>query len=323
MKIRPPHPAPPTGASGLPNLDNFDYEATGTHRTDTQVLAPASTRRKPSRAVLTIVEGADAGRMVALDKPEIVIGRASECALVLPDPGVSRRHARVLVRDDGLVLEDLESKNGTFVDGRSVRSQKLEIGDVFFIGPAVKIRLSMMESSEERLAHQLYDSSMRDALTNTFNRRYFIQRLSTEVAFAVRHATPISVAILDLDHFKKVNDTYGHPAGDRLLQSVARTIAKSLRSEDVLARVGGEELAVLLRGTGMKDALVVAERIRGAVAATSILVEGDEVRATVSIGLASSGELSGNCTHDALIALADQRLYDAKSAGRNRVRGGE
>jgi diguanylate cyclase (GGDEF)-like protein len=322
MKIRPPQ-APPPGSSGLPNLDNFDYEATGTHRTDTQILAPASTRRRPARAVLTIVEGADAGRMVALDSAEILIGRASECALVLPDPGVSRKHARVLVRDDGLVLEDLDSKNGTFIDGRSVRSESLEIGDVFFIGPSVKIRLSMMESSEERLAHQLYDSSMRDALTNTFNRRYFVQRLSTEVAFAVRHATPLSVAVLDLDHFKRVNDTYGHPAGDRLLQSVARTVARSLRSEDVLARVGGEELAVLLRGTGMRDAVLVAERIRLAVAATSILVEGEEVRATVSIGLASTTELERGGSHDALVTLADERLYEAKSAGRNTVRGGQ
>jgi diguanylate cyclase (GGDEF)-like protein len=220
------------------------------------------------------------------------------------------------------MLEDLNSKNGTFIDGRSVRLEKLEIGDVFFIGPSVKIRLAMMESSEERLAHQLYDSSMRDALTNTFNRRYFVQRLSTEVAFAARHATPISVAILDLDHFKKVNDTYGHPAGDGLLQSVARTIVRTLRSEDVLARVGGEEMAVILRGTAMHDAMIVAERIRRAVASTTIEVEGAVVRATVSIGVASFNELKGNGTHEGLIALADERLYSAKSAGRNTVRGG-
>ncbi len=323
MKIRPPlHPLPAPGASGLPNLDNFDYEATGTHRTDTQLLAPASTRRGPGRAVLTIVEGADAGKMLPLDKPEVVIGRGADCALVLPDPGVSRRHARVLVHPDRLVLEDMGSKNGTFIDGKAIRQQVLEVGESFYIGPSVKIRLSKMEASEERLANQLYDSSMRDALTNTFNRRYFIQRLSTEVAFAVRHSAPMSVAILDLDHFKRVNDTYGHPAGDRLLQAVARTVSRSLRSEDVFARVGGEELAVLLRGTGMRDAMVVAERIRAAVANTTILADGDVVKATVSIGVAAAAELSGSCTHDALIGLADERLYAAKAAGRNTVRGG-
>lgn len=321
MKIRTPQEAPPTGQSGLPNLDNFDYEATGTHRTDTQMMTPASTRRKPARAVLTIVEGADAGRMVACDK-EIVIGRASDCALVLPDPGVSRHHARVVTRGDRLVLEDLESKNGTFVDGRSVQTHELEMNDVFFIGPSVKIRLSVMEASEERLAHQLYDSSMRDALTSAFNRRYFVQRLSSEVAFAVRHSAPISVLVLDLDHFKKINDTYGHPAGDRLLQAVTRAVMKSLRSEDVLARVGGEELAVLLRGTAMREAMIVAERIRTSVAETSILAEGEEVKATVSIGVAAAAELEGKCTHDALVALADSRLYEAKNAGRNTVRGG-
>ena len=321
MKMRLP-PAPPMGPSGLPNLANFDYEATGTHRTDTQVLALASTRRDPGRAILTIVEGADAGRMVALDQPEILIGRASDCTLVLPDPGVSRKHAHVLVKKENqLLLEDLGSKNGTFIDGKAIRTHMLEVGDVFFIGPSVRIRLAVMEASEERLAHQLYDSSMRDALTSAFNRRYLVQRLSTEVAFAVRHSTPISVVVLDLDHFKKVNDTYGHPAGDRLLQAVTHAVARSLRSEDVLARVGGEELAVLLRGTGMRDALIVAERIRSAVASTSILVENEAVRATVSIGVASAAELQ-NCTHEALMTLADERLYAAKAAGRNTVRGG-
>lgn len=321
MKQGTPNTAFRAGKSGLPNLDTFDFEHTSTRQTDTSVSAPASTRRMPARPVLTIVEGAEAGNVVAVDREEVLIGRSADCAVVLPDTGVSRRHARVVVRGEELVLEDLSSKNGTFVDGESVTSRRLQIGDVFHVGPNVKIRLSMMDESEERLARQLYDSSMRDALTGVFNRRYFVQRLVTELAFAVRHKTPLTVIMIDLDHFKKVNDTYGHLAGDKLLSAVSAAIGSSLRSEDVLARVGGEEFAILLRGTDHPEGLIVAQRIRRAVEATSVDVSGRQVRITISGGVASASDLREALTYEALLELADRRLYEAKAAGRNAVRG--
>ena len=321
MKYVTPSTAFKPGKSGLPNLDSFDFEHTSTRQTDTNVAPPASTRRGAERPVLTIVDGADAGRVIAVDKTEIVLGRAADCGVVLPDTGVSRKHARVVVREHDFLLEDLSSKNGTFIDGEAVTSRSLAVGDTFFVGPNVKVRLSMMEESEERLARQLYESSMRDALTGVFNRRYYLQRLASEIAFAVRHKTPLSVVMLDLDHFKNVNDSHGHPAGDRLLARVAEAVSASLRSEDVLARVGGEEFAVLLRNTDHREALIVAERVRAAVAGASTTVGERVVSTTVSAGVASASDLTGPASHEGLLALADERLYKAKAAGRNAVRG--
>jgi diguanylate cyclase (GGDEF)-like protein len=317
MKKAPQDDAPRLGSTGLPNLDTFDYEATGTRNTETSVAAPASTRRLAANPVLTIVEGNDAGRVVRVDRDELVIGRAPECDIVLFDTGVSRKHASVQRRGADIVLSDLGSKNGTFVDGEAVSVRRLSMNDVFHVGPNVRIRLSMLDEAEEKLARQLYDSSMRDALTRTFNRRYFSQRLETEIAFAARHKTDLSVIAFDVDHFKALNDTHGHAAGDEALSEIARAVQGMLRSEDVLARVGGEEFAILLRGVSPGDAVICAERVRAAVERVQLSFEGVPVRVTVSLGVAALSE----GREESLVKLADGRLYEAKRAGRNCVRG--
>lgn len=317
MKKAPKHETPSVGSTGLPNLDTFDYEATGTRNTETYAAAPASMRRLAANPVLTIIEGNDAGRVLRVDRDEIVIGRAPECEIVLFDTGVSRKHASVERRDGEIVLRDLGSKNGTFVDGESVSVRRLSMNDVFHVGPNVRIRLAMLDEAEEKLARQLYDSSMRDALTRTFNRRYFSQRLETEIAFATRHKADLSVVAFDVDHFKALNDTHGHAAGDEALQKVARAVQSMLRAEDVLARVGGEEFAILLRGVSPADAMICAERVRAAVERILMSFGGVSVRITVSLGVASLSE----GRQESLVKLADERLYAAKHAGRNCVRG--
>ncbi len=304
------------GSSGLPNLDNFDYEATSTRQTETSHVAPASSRRA-SRAMLVVVAGADAGRIIPFERKEIVIGRATTCELVLPDPGVSRRHARVLRRGSTVFLEDLHSKNGTFLDGTEVTRRELSPEDMFQIGPNVVIRLTMMTDIEAHLARQLYDSSVRDPLTQVFNRRYFFERLRGELAYAERHKVAVSLVVVDFDHFKQLNDTFGHPAGDAVLKDGAKRMLLSLRSEDVLARIGGEEFAIVLRAISHPDAITCAERVRRAIeqgpAPTSI---------TISAGVATTDELApGEFTPEALFEVADKRLYEAKSEGRNRVVG--
>lgn len=310
----------PRGTSGLPNLDNFDYEVTSTRQTETNVIEPSSSRRS-ARMTLAVLAGSDAGRIVPLGPELTSIGRATSCDLVLPDTGVSRKHASIRVGDSGWILEDLGSKNGLFIDGEKIHSRVLRDGDAFQVGPHVVVRLARMTDVEERLARQLYDSSMRDALTQTFNRRHFNECLRSETAFAVRHATPLSVLALDFDHFKRINDTLGHAAGDAVLKQGAHRILSTLRSEDVLARVGGEEFAVVLRGTSRTAAVACAERVRAAVAAAPMLVTGaDNLVVTVSVGVASLDEVASRAM-DALTALADERLYAAKRAGRNRVQG--
>jgi two-component system, cell cycle response regulator len=317
---KPPTPNPPIGASGLPNLDNFDYEVTSTRQTETGIVEPASSRRS-ARMTLGVLAGSDAGRIVPLAAEVTLIGRATSCNLVLPDTGVSRKHASIRAVADGFLLEDLGSKNGLFMDGEQIRTRILRDGDAFQVGPHVVVRLARMTDVEEKLARQLYDSSMRDALTGTFNRRHFGDRLRGEVAFAHRHAAPLSLLTIDFDHFKNINDTHGHSAGDAVLKQGAHRIMSTLRSEDVLARVGGEEFSVILRGISHDAALACAERIRAAVAAAPVLVpRSAAVTMTVSLGVASFDEVAAK-TVEGFIELADERLYAAKRAGRNRVHG--
>lgn len=161
-----------------------------------------------------------------------------------------------------------------------------------------------------------------DPLTGVNNRRFFDQRLQEEVARARRHAVPLSCLLLDIDHFKNINDTYGHPLGDRVLIDAAAMMRAQLRGSDLLARYGGEEFAALLTHTNGKDALDIAERIRSAIAEHEFLTaENSSLRVTISIGIATlqhaGDDLSSECAQ--LVASADHALYAAKHGGRNRV----
>jgi diguanylate cyclase (GGDEF)-like protein len=189
---------------------------------------------------------------------------------------------------------------------------------VIQLGPRVVFRYSVTDSGEERILRQLYESSVKDSLTGAFNREYFGERLKAEVAYAKRHGLSLSLVMMDLDHFKNVNDTHGHPAGDAVLAASVGAIARSLRGEDVLARYGGEEFVVILRGIPLSGAEGVGERLRGTVEKTKIQHEGTIIECTVSVGCASL-RCTESLTAEALVAIADRRLYLAKRSGRNRV----
>lgn len=303
------------GPSGLPRLDDFEQDVTTTRQTDTDVNAGPASSRASARAMLTVVAGGDAGRVVSLNSDETVIGRGSSCHLMLPDEGVSRKHASVRRRGGAYYLADLASKNGTYIEDERIVIREITPDVAFRLGPNVVVRLSLMTAAEARLATQLYESSVRDPLTQCFNRRYLFERLRSELAYSERHRTLVSLVVFDFDNFKRLNDTHGHPAGDDVLRVGARRVLGALRTEDVLARIGGEEFAVVLRGIGHSDAIVCAERVRKA-------VEGGTgaVPATISAGVATTDDLP-EPTAEKLFQLADARLYEAKNAGRNRVRG--
>lgn len=327
MKRKPPSPpagppssppgAAPPGSSGLPNLDDFETEATFTRQTETSQFPPASVRYRV-RPVLTVLTGVDAGRSIVVEG-EAVVGRATDCHLVLSETGVSRHHAKISGGSGGFIIADLGSKNGTFVDGERISAaQPLEANQVVQIGPHVTVRFAMLTDAEEKLARELFDSSMRDPLTRAYNRRYFTNRLKAEMTFANRHKTILSVLAFDLDNFKALNDTYGHAAGDAVLKRVVAVANQTLRAEDVLARIGGEEFAVLLRAIDHGRALACAERLRMAVASTPEPYQGATIGATISVGIADTEEC-GSTASRKLLELADKRLYKAKAAGRNRV----
>jgi diguanylate cyclase (GGDEF)-like protein len=159
---------------------------------------------------------------------------------------------------------------------------------------------------------------MRDALTRVYNRRYFDQQLNVEISYATRHASPVAVLMLDIDYFKKVNDEHGHNAGDAVLIAVAAELAKCVRTEDVVARLGGEEFALIVRSDA-KAASLLAERIRARIEALTVHVGGRALRVTVSIGVASLDCIEAGEGSAALVGCADRRLYRAKQLGRNGV----
>jgi diguanylate cyclase (GGDEF)-like protein len=168
-----------------------------------------------------------------------------------------------------------------------------------------------------RLRDRVTRDAMVDGLTGLYNRRAFMGRLAEAVAAASRHGTDLSLLMLDADHFKRVNDQYGHQAGDRVLQFIAETVRRNLRESDSAGRYGGEEFAVVLPHTPVAGAQIVAERIRAFCAASGIPVPGGSVTVTVSVGAAA---LRTGCRRsEDLIAAADAAMYEAKRAGRNRV----
>lgn len=281
----------------------------------------------PRRPCLVMVAGPRLGEIFPIEG-ELLIGRDPEAALRLnDDESVSRRHARVRATESGVRLVDLGSSNGTFLDGEKVSDAPLEEGAKIGVGQTVVLKYARYDALEERAQRQLLEAALRDGLTHAFNRRYFLQRLGAEVRFAERHAQTLALLMFDLDHFKQLNDQHGHPAGDAALKRVVELFAETLRAEDVLARYGGEELAVLVRAVSPENARGLAERLRKRVEEErfGIPAETAPIKLTVSVGVAcyplAAAPPAGDSRDPAerLIELADAALYRAKQSGRNQV----
>jgi diguanylate cyclase (GGDEF)-like protein len=303
----------------VPEDDEFDDASERTvvftQRDLEDAVAPSEGQKTH---VLVRMDGSDVGQVTNLTGRTLRAGRLARGELHLPFEGVSREHARLVWKDGAYWVEDLGSANGTFVQGTRIKHRKLSDGDVLQLGPRVVFRYSITDPGEERVLRQLYESSVKDSLTGAFNREYLNERLKAEIAYAKRHQTALSLLLIDVDHFKRVNDTYGHQAGDAALVSVVSSVSRTLRTEDIVARYGGEEFAVVLRGIALDSAASVAERLRGIVESTAIPFEEQVIRCTASTGCASTTCVDEPSV-EGLIAIADRRLYIAKRAGRNRV----
>ena len=286
----------------------------------TGTAAPRST--PPDRCTVTVLAGPAAGTVITLDGPSITIGRADDVELRIDDPGLSRRHTRIY-RENGIVMaEDLKSRNGTAVDGKQLDAPiRLHDGARVRIGQGSVLRIEIHDALEQEATRRLYESSVRDPLTRLFNRRHLDERLSAEVSHATRHATALSLILIDLDHFKQVNDDpgLGHLAGDAVLRIAAATVQKLVRTEDLVARYGGEELVVVTRSTNLRNAAILAERIRKAIEALQIPWDTRTVRVTASFGVASLEQVAAPQTPEGLFMRCDEALYLAKNGGRNRV----
>jgi diguanylate cyclase (GGDEF)-like protein len=265
---------------------------------------------------LVVIFGAEIGRRIELDANEIIIGRSPSAALQLDIDNVSRNHAMVRRASRGYVLRDLDSTNGTYVNDQPIRERALRDGDQIRIGRSM-LKFLTSNNVEAQYHEEIYRLMTLDGLTQLYNRRYFEEALEREFARSRRYRNPFVLALFDIDFFKLINDEHGHQAGDAVLRRLATVVQGKVRTNDLVARVGGEEFALLLPETTLAGGAALAEKLRRAIAAERFMHEAQHIPVTVSFGVSEFNRtLAGP---DALFKAADERLYRAKNSGRNRI----
>jgi two-component system cell cycle response regulator len=262
--------------------------------------------------------GPDIGRRIPLLNAQYIVGRDSEAGFVVGRSSVSRQHARLYLADDGnWWVEDLNSTNGTFVNEMRIKLQQLADSDQVRFGDAIYKFLS--GSNIESAYHEaIHNMAIQDGMTGIHNKRYFTEFLDREIAVCSRHGHPLTLVMFDVDHFKKVNDTHGHLAGDAVLKDLAARIKPRIRREDLFARYGGEEFACVLPSTALQGGIVFAEHLRTIIAERPCLFENLSISFTISVGVTTLHRETG-VDPAGLIKRADENLYVAKRGGRNRV----
>ncbi len=275
------------------------------------------------RPYLLVLSGPQFGRIFMLEVGrEMLIGRKEGNDIVVRDDGVSRRHASILAEGGGARIRDLGSQNGTFVDGTRVEDCRLDDGDRIHIGAHSTFKFCYSDDLEAEYQRKLAEGALHEPLTGLYNRRHFMERLAVELGAAQRRGRAVSLLLIDIDHFKKVNDAHGHVAGDEVLKAISQVMQGALRKEDVLARYGGEEFVVLARETSLAGGRSLGERVRKAVERSHLAWQGHDLSLTISVGVAANtgtGHFESGVTERTLIEAADRALYRAKQAGRNRV----
>jgi two-component system, cell cycle response regulator len=295
-----------------------------THFCESPLNPTRAERRSASRqsAYLVVLRGGIPGTMLRVGPERTTLGRSAENSFSLEDMTVSRRHATVQVDDCGRVtLTDEGSTNGTFLNGSRVeagRALGVDDGDRIQLGSGVVLKLVRLDSSDENFQLEMFERTVRDGLTGVYNRSYFLNQVGRLSARSSAQGIGLAILMVDVDHFKGINDRHGHLVGDIVLRDVSGVLRESTRSEDLVARYGGEEFVVALPSAGPDLATERAEQIRRNVAARRIRTDSTEIRVTVSIGLAYSSPESP-IRPLSLIELADDALYQAKGEGRNRV----
>ena len=273
--------------------------------------------------LIVVLSGPHVGEVHVLSRgTPLVIGRRDTSDIQIDDDGVSRRHCTIEATPEGATVRDLDSQNGTFINGEAIKERLLQPGERFEIGISTTLKFDRADEVEANFQRKMGEAAMREPLTGLYNRRHFEERFAAEIAAAQRHGRLLTLLLIDIDHFKRINDEHGHLAGDEVLKMIANVLKGQLRVEDVVARYGGEEFVVLARETDMEGAAVLAERLRAGVEKTRYQVGKELVSVTVSIGVTISiglVQFAKPYTQQDLIAAADKALYKAKSGGRNRV----
>ncbi len=254
---------------------------------------------------------------IELDHELAVIGRADTCRIQLQDESVSREHASIEWTPAGHKITDLGSTNGVLVNDRQVESATLEAGDRIQLGQRI-FRFLVDNDQESEYYETVYGMMTRDGLTGAFNKRYLLEYLEREVIRCRKYQRSLAVIMMDIDHFKSINDTYGHLTGDDVLRELSERIQGLTVDGAVFARFGGEEFAVVAVESDIEAAKVLAESCREIVQNTPFETSSGPLEITISVGVTSPNPTSLS-DHESILEVADQRLYEAKRAGRNRV----
>ena len=284
--------------------------------TQLTLLSGGPRRSGPRSACVVVIHGEGLGKRADIEGAPVIVGRSQEADLHIPHKSVSRQHCEILRDGDAYRIRDLGATNRTRVNDQPVTETLLADGDHITLGETI-LKFISHASVEARYHEEVYQLATHDALTELYNRRHFVELVDKEIARALRHGRPLVMCIIDVDLFKPVNDQYGHIAGDGVLRQMAGLVRNFVRGEDIAARIGGEEFAVLLPESDLEAARAFADRLREAVAAASFELGGEDRRLTISIGVAGLAE--GRRERSALMQAADAALYRAKEEGRNRV----
>jgi len=281
-----------------------------------------SQKLRRHHASLVVMQGAEIGRDFRLRRGTMVIGRGLDVDIRLPDDLASRRHARLefswnpINETVSFVIIDLESTNHTYVNSRQVDRSELKSGDTIQIGDTV-LKFVLLDDIEVKFHAEVRNRITFDQLTGLLTKESLYFTLEVELKRCLQYTVQLAVLMMDLDHFKQVNDTRGHLMGSHVLTEVGGIIARSIRGADIAARYGGEEFVAYLPETDGAGAMQVAERIRGNVESAAFTLDGRTASVTISVGIALF-PAHGRALRE-LVARADRALYRAKEEGRNRI----
>jgi len=270
---------------------------------------------------LVIFIGQDSGKRHKLRSGSMTIGRSPQADITIEDDWASRVHCVIHWKDDFFELEDRDSTNGTYVNTHKIRRIQVLPGVPIQVGHSL-LKIEYKDEAELELEKNLHRSASIDGLTGIFNRQYFMNRAAEELAYARRHQCSLGVIMIDIDHFKLINDTYGHQMGDFVLNRFASIINANKRPEDVFARYGGEEFIILPRGDLSKEGMHLhSERFRQTIETSEFAFGETRVRITISLGFHLAMVVDGDQepSIDEWIGKADEALYRAKDLGRNRT----
>jgi len=309
----------------IQDINEDEPQATQLQPANKAVKSP----QKERRPALVSLRGELMAVPIPLERDEVIIGRAIEADVRLNDSRASRLHARISseldpeTRQTNCRITDLGSTNGTLVNGEPITEVSLNDGDKIVIGDHL-FRFDLLDEIDREFQQQIHRLIAHDELTGLLTSKSFFSELRREAARAEADSRPFCVLMMDLDHFKEVNDTYGHLVGSKTLEETGRIIKEALRAGDVASRFGGEEFAAFLLDANYAQGLVAAERVRAAMAQHKFPITRRDVpdgqtthQITISTGVAAFPDDATDPIH--LVELADSALYRAKRSGRNRI----